>query len=179
MSYVEGREGFGADAEQSCQRYASHLYETMHEYRKRFGEEYNKSIAASGAVMKIEYQRLNHITIAVPAGEHDKVRAFYGGLLGLKEVERPDALNKVFDLIWYEWFDILLHLEFTPPWTTPAQNRHVGIEIKNIDRVRASLAQQGAKILEAVAMPDRERFYLLDPFGNYFEFIEINNSTKG
>jgi len=125
--------------------------------------------------MKIDYRRLNHITIAVPAGEHDKVRAFYGGVLGLKEVERPDALNKVYDLIWYEWMDILLHLEFTPPWTRPAQNRHVGVEVKQIQRVRAYLEQQGAEILEALAVPDRERFYLLDPFGNYFEFIEIND----
>ena len=23
---------------------------------------------------------------------------------------------------------------------------------------------------------DRERFYVLDPFGNYFEFIEMKNS---
>jgi hypothetical protein len=76
--------------------------------------------------MKIEYRLLNHITIAVPAGEHDKVRPFYG-VLGLKEVERPDALNKVYDLIWYEWMDILLHLEFTPPWARPAQNPEHGV----------------------------------------------------
>ena len=31
--------------------------------------------------MKIEYRRINHITIAAPAGEHEKVRAFYGGLI--------------------------------------------------------------------------------------------------
>ncbi len=61
-------------------------------------------------------------------------------------------------------------------WTRPAQNRHVGVEIKRIHRVRAYLEQQGTEILEAAAVPDRERFYLLDPFGNYFEFIEINNS---
>ncbi len=50
--------------------------------------------------MNIEYRRFNHITIAVPAGEHDKVRAFYRGVLGLKEVETPDALSKVCDIIW-------------------------------------------------------------------------------
>ena len=80
--------------------------------------------------MKIEYRRINHVTIAVPAGEHKKVREFYGGVLGLKEVERPDALNKVYDLIWYEWMDILLHLDFTPPWTKPAENRHVAVEVE-------------------------------------------------
>jgi catechol 2,3-dioxygenase-like lactoylglutathione lyase family enzyme len=52
--------------------------------------------------MKIEYRRINDVTIAVPAGEHEKVRAFYGDVLGLKEVERLDALNKVYNLICYE-----------------------------------------------------------------------------
>jgi len=85
--------------------------------------------------MKIEFRRINRITIAVPAGEHEKVRAFYGGVLGLKEVERPDALNKVYDLIWYEWMEILLHLDFTPPWIKPAENRHVAVEVTDIHSV--------------------------------------------
>jgi hypothetical protein len=49
------------------------------------------------------------------------VRGLYGGLLGLKEVRRPDVLNKVYDLIWYEWMDILLHIDFSPPWAKPAE----------------------------------------------------------
>ena len=49
--------------------------------------------------MKIEYRRINHITVSVPAGEHERVKFFYGGVLGLKEVERPEALNKVYDLV--------------------------------------------------------------------------------
>ena len=36
-----------------------------------------------------------------------------------------------------------------------------------------NLEAKGAKIREAVVMPDRNRFYLLDPFGNYFEFMEF------
>jgi catechol 2,3-dioxygenase-like lactoylglutathione lyase family enzyme len=126
--------------------------------------------------MKIECRRINHVTVAAPAGEHEKVRAFYGGVLGLREVERPGALSQVYDLIWYEWMDILLHIDFTPPWTKPAENRHVAVEVKDLPAVRAYLQRQGAEIREAVAMPDRERFYLLDPFGNYFEIIETKNS---
>jgi len=38
------------------------------------------------------------------------------------------------------------------------------------------LGRQGTEILEAVPLPDRERFYLLDPFGNYIEVIEMKNS---
>lgn len=69
--------------------------------------------------MKITYCRINHVTFAVPADEHAKVREFYGKVLGLKEVKRPEALSAIYDIIWYE---------------------------------------------------------LLDPFRNYFEFIEMKNS---
>jgi hypothetical protein len=39
--------------------------------------------------------------------------------------------------------------------------------------VRAWLESRGAEIREAVVIPDRDRFYVLDPFGNYFELIEM------
>ena len=124
--------------------------------------------------MKVNAKRINHVTIAVPAGEHDKVRAFYGDLLGLEEIPRPAALNAVYDLMWFEFLDILLHVDFTPPWVVPAENRHLAFEIEDLPAVRRYLETHGATIREAVPMPDRERFYLLDPFGNYFELIEMH-----
>ena len=124
--------------------------------------------------MKVNAKRINHVTIAVPAGEHDKVRAFYGDLLGWEEIPRPDALNAVYDLMWFRFLDILLHLDFTPPWVQPSENRHLAFEVANLPQVRRYLETHGATIREAVTMPDRERFYLLDPFGNYFELIEMH-----
>ena len=126
---------------------------------------------------KISFRRINHVTVAVPAGEEEKVRAFYGGILGLKEVPRDKALAGRYKLIWYELRDILLHLDFSPPWVTPAENRHVALEVKDLTNVRAYLESKGAEIREAVPMADRDRFYLIDPFGNYFEFLELKPST--
>jgi len=123
--------------------------------------------------MQLNARRINHVTIAVPAGEHEKVRAFYGDVLGLEEIPRPAELNAVYDLIWYKFLDILFHLDFTPPWYSPAENRHVAIEVNDLQALRRYLESKGATIREAVAMPDRDRFYLLDPFGNYFELIEM------
>jgi catechol 2,3-dioxygenase-like lactoylglutathione lyase family enzyme len=127
--------------------------------------------------MKIKGRRLNHITVAVPAGEHDKVRAFYGGVMGLEEIPRPVALNAVYDLMWFKFLDILLHLDFTPPWVKPAENRHIALEVDHLSEVRSYLESKGATIREAVPMPDRDRFYLLDPFGNYFELMEMKSSS--
>ena len=123
--------------------------------------------------MKIAYRRVNHITVAVPSGEHEKVRAFYGGILGLKEVTPPGAVDKAYDILWFEWLDVLLHIDFTPPWFKPAENRHLAVEVEDIGLVRDCLEKQGAEIREAVVIPDRVRFYVLDPFGNYFEFLEM------
>ena len=124
--------------------------------------------------MKVNAKRITHVTLAVPAGEHEKARAFYSGVLGLEEIPRPAALNAVYDLMWFRFLDILLHLDFTPPWVTPAENRHVAFEVGGLPAFRRYLEGHGATIREAVALPDRERFYLLDPFGNYFEIIEMH-----
>jgi len=122
---------------------------------------------------EVRFRRVNHVTVAVPAGEEEKVRAFYGALLGLKELPRNTALQGHYTLIWYELLDIQLHLDFSPPWVTSAENRHVALEVYDLPKVRLHLEAHGATIREAVLMPDRNRFYLLDPFGNYFEFIEF------
>jgi catechol 2,3-dioxygenase-like lactoylglutathione lyase family enzyme len=122
---------------------------------------------------KISFRRLNHITLAMPAGEEEKVRAFYGGVLGLKEVPHAAALAGRYQLIWYELLDIFLHLDFSQPWSPTAENRHVALEVRDLKSVRAYLESRQATLREAVPMPDRDRFYLLDPFGTYFEFIEM------
>jgi catechol 2,3-dioxygenase-like lactoylglutathione lyase family enzyme len=121
----------------------------------------------------ISFRRLNHVTLAVPAGEEEKVRAFYGGVLGLREEPQPESLKGHYQLIWYHLLDILLHLDFTPPWSPTVENRHIALEVHDLKKVRAYLESKGATIREAVVMPDRDRFYLLDPFGTYFEFIEM------
>jgi catechol 2,3-dioxygenase-like lactoylglutathione lyase family enzyme len=126
--------------------------------------------------MKIEYRRVTHVTVAVPAGEHERVKAFYGGILGLEEVTPPAAVDGAYDILWFQWLDVLLHIDFTPPWFRPAENRHLALEIKDIAKVRNYLEKQGAEIREAVVIPDRVRFYVLDPFGNYFEFIEMKHA---
>ena len=125
--------------------------------------------------MKLNAKRLNHLTLAVPAGEHDKVRDFYGSLLGLEEIPRPAELNAVYDLMWFKFLDISLHIDFMPPWTFPAENRHIALEVHDLPAVRRYLESKGADLREAVRMADRDRFYLLDPFGNYFELLELHS----
>jgi len=122
---------------------------------------------------KIQFHRLNHVTIAVPAGEHDRVRAFYGGVLGLKELERPAQLRAVYDIIWFECAGIQIHIDLTPNCFVPQGNRHFAMEVRAIAEVRRHLEANGVTILEAVPIPGKVWFYALDPFGNMIEFLEF------
>ena len=127
--------------------------------------------------MTIVYRRINHVTLAVPAGRaREGDEHFTVACLAFTEVKRPEALGVVYDIIWFQWLDILIHIDFTPPWTKPAENRHIAVEVSDLQAVRSFLEEKGAEIREAVVIPDRDRFYVLDPFGNYFEFIEVKRS---
>ena len=68
---------------------------------------------------KIPFQRINHITIAVPKDEEAKARAFYEGVLGLEEKPQDNGLQGHYKLVWYKFLDVILHLDFTPPFPVP------------------------------------------------------------
>ena len=36
---------------------------------------------------------IDHVQLAMPAGQESKARAFYGDILGIPEVEKPEALQ--------------------------------------------------------------------------------------
>lgn len=132
--------------------------------------------------MAVEYKRLNHITFNAPSGEEEKVRWFYGTILGLKEVVLPSKLEALYELLWFEMLDFLIHIEFTPHYVRPQSGeekgvimpgRHVAFEVKNLAAIRKDFEAKKLDMRKAVPLPDRDRFYLVDPFGNFFEFIEF------
>jgi catechol 2,3-dioxygenase-like lactoylglutathione lyase family enzyme len=133
--------------------------------------------------MAITFRRLNHCAIGAPSGGQDKVRQFYGKVLGLKEVALPPTLTAVYEIVWFELLDFLLHIEFSHNFVQPKTwmengvimlGRHVALEVKDIKAVRKTIVDSGAVIHEAVALPDRDRFYCEDPFGNVIELIEFH-----
>lgn len=134
--------------------------------------------------MSLQIRRLNHVTLNAPAGEEAKVRHFFGEILGLKEVELPPALTELYEIVWFELGEHLLHIEFTHHYQVPVSveekpgifmpGRHFAIEVKDIAGVRKNLTDHGITIDEAVTIDDRDRFYIPDPFGNIIELIEFH-----
>ena len=96
-------------------------------------------------------------------------RSFYGGILGLEEIEKPDAL-KGRGGMWFKIADIQLHIGAEDTHST--SKRHPAFEVEDIAGIRRYLLEQGVRISEEIAIPGVERFSFFDPFGNRIEFAE-------
>jgi GNAT superfamily N-acetyltransferase len=90
--------------------------------------------------------RLDHVQVAAPPGGEPVARAFYGELLGLDELPKPEPL-RARGGVWFAVGD---------------QQLHVGIE--------ESFAERLERAGHAVTW-DGPRIYAADPFGNRLELI--------
>jgi len=70
----------------------------------------------------MEIQALEHVQLAMPAGQENLARNFYSGILGLGEVSKPPELAKRGG-VWFEKRDIKVHLgveaDFRPARKVP------------------------------------------------------------
>lgn len=99
---------------------------------------------------------------------------FYCGVLGLKQLERPDFPYKG---AWLEVGNQQVHLlELDNPDTTtgrPAhggKDRHIAFYVLELDLIKASLDE--AKVKYTVSASGRRALFCRDLDGNALEFIE-------
>jgi len=118
-------------------------------------------------------KRAHHCSLTV--GEVERSRAFYGGVLGLPEIERPDF---GFPGAWYQAGEIQLHLIAAPEGVdtgrpaaglTPLAN-HVAFEIADYEATRAQLEGAGMEVLSLGAKVGQ--MFVRDPDGNVVELIQ-------
>jgi catechol 2,3-dioxygenase-like lactoylglutathione lyase family enzyme len=119
--------------------------------------------------------KFQHVTITFPPGEEARVRSFYGGVLGFREKPTPKAV-KPLGWIWFDTGAAGVELHCVPDEElVPGDSRHhFCLEVEDLNRQRKVLADSGAKIVEARALPLRPRFFARDPFNNLIEFVRID-----
>ena len=120
--------------------------------------------------------KLDHIQLAIPANEEAKVRTFYGDLLGLQEIEKPDVL-KARGGCWFHLGTQQLHLGVEVEFR-PAKKAHPAFLMSNYEELQKRLEQEGFEIIPDTILKDVERFYTHDPFGNRLEFVREANSRQ-
>jgi len=117
---------------------------------------------------------LDHVQVALPAGGEAEARTFYGGLIGLEEIEKP-ALLAARGGVWFRVGAHQLHLGVEKSFV-PAQKAHPAFRLDDpsaLHALAASLAEAGSPVTWAdpAEIPGRERFHVADPFGNRLEFL--------
>jgi catechol 2,3-dioxygenase-like lactoylglutathione lyase family enzyme len=113
--------------------------------------------------------RIDHIQIAAPEGCEEAAREFYGGVLGLWEIEKPDAL-RARGGCWFACGDRQLHIGVERDFR-PAKKAHPAFAVADFDVLREMLAKRGV-IANDETIPGTRRFYAEDPWGNRLEFVE-------
>ncbi len=113
----------------------------------------------------------NHAQITVPQGSADRVRAFYGGLLGLPEMPVPPALQG-FGLIWFKVGNRELHVGVEQGVNRNATRAHLAYEVDDLAGLRTQLVSAKHEIFEQPKIEKYDRFHICDPFGNRVEFMQ-------
>ena len=125
----------------------------------------------------LDITSLNHVAICVTDIERSK--HFYGGVLELKEIDRPPF---PFGGAWYELADgrqlhLIVHERpLTLRGTTEIDLRdgHLALGVEDFDRTVALLQAGG---VECVVRPDNitpwKQLYFTDPDGNVIELNEL------
>jgi catechol 2,3-dioxygenase-like lactoylglutathione lyase family enzyme len=119
---------------------------------------------------------LHHAQISIPVGSENAARAFYCGVLGLREIEKPANLAGRGGL-WLAVGTFNVHLGVEDGVDRAATRAHLAYEVTNLPAWRDKLGAAGVDLLRSVPLPGYERFEFRDPFGNRVELIESASSA--
>jgi len=113
---------------------------------------------------------IHHVLLACPPGSEDASRAFYSGVLGLDEIDKPPALASKGGC-WFRGHGFELHLGVEADFR-PARKAHPALLVSGIDNWASRLAAVGYPASFDEGFPGMRRFYTSDPHGNRIEFLE-------
>lgn len=117
---------------------------------------------------------LHHVQVNVPAAKADEARRFYGELLGLEPMERPQSLSDAGRSgTWFRCGEQEFHVFENPEGGAAGGSQHPALITDGLGALREKLASNGYEIEEAIPIAGRARFFTRDPGGNRIEFLAL------
>jgi catechol 2,3-dioxygenase-like lactoylglutathione lyase family enzyme len=113
---------------------------------------------------------LEHVQLAIPAGEEERCDEFYVGLLGFAVLDKPPVLAARGGR-WYQRDEAVLHLGVDKNFA-PATKAHPALVVDNYEGLIARLERAGFAIRPDDTIPGRRRCHVDDPVGNRVELID-------
>ncbi|HEX7127489.1 MAG TPA: VOC family protein [Thermodesulfobacteriota bacterium] len=117
---------------------------------------------------------IDHVQIGVPRAAEAEAKRFYGEVLGLEEIPKPERLRGRGGA-WYRVGAAQLHVsvEDLDPSATHASRRHVCFRVADLAAAERAARAGGLEIIpDDQPVPGWLRFYLRDPGGNRVEVAQ-------
>jgi catechol 2,3-dioxygenase-like lactoylglutathione lyase family enzyme len=124
---------------------------------------------SDGASAPPAFQRLHHVQLAIPEGGEEACRRFWGGLLGMDELDKPEVLAARGGC-WFRSGGLEVHLGVERDFA-PARKAHPGILVDDLRGLADRLQAADVEVTWDEHFPGHHRFYAADPFGNRLEFL--------
>jgi catechol 2,3-dioxygenase-like lactoylglutathione lyase family enzyme len=112
---------------------------------------------------------LDHIQLAAPVGCEEAARRFFGELLGLEEIPKPEAIRRRGG-VWFRVGAHELHIGVEQGFL-PARKAHPAFRATDYNVVRERLRAGGVEVADDHAIPGLRRCFVADPWGNRIELI--------
>jgi catechol 2,3-dioxygenase-like lactoylglutathione lyase family enzyme len=121
--------------------------------------------------VNLPFAAIDHVQLAMPAGQEETARKFYAALLGMREIPKPAALlNR--GGCWFESGLVQVHLGVEVDFR-PAKKAHPAFKCTDYDGLVAKLRFVGVEVTEPADIPGVRRCHIHDPFGNRLELIGL------
>jgi catechol 2,3-dioxygenase-like lactoylglutathione lyase family enzyme len=113
---------------------------------------------------------VHHIQITIPKDTEDSARAFYCGVLGLAEIEKPMSLQGRGGF-WLQVGGQEVHVGTEDGFDRLTTKAHLAYLVDDLAAWREVLLQQNIQPESGIPIEGYDRFEFRDPFGNRVEMI--------
>ena len=113
---------------------------------------------------------IDHVQLAAPAGCEDAARRFFGELLGLEEIAKPEPLRSRGG-VWFRVGAQQLHVGVEAAFS-PARKAHPAFSVSGYVELQNRLRAAGVEVVDDDSIPGLRRCYVADPWGNRIELVE-------
>ena len=117
--------------------------------------------------------QIHHVNVTVPKSLEDAAKNFYGVIMGLQEVPKPEG-SRARGGAWYQMGPLQLHVSIENSLGDGCiSKRHVCYTVANLAEAEDRFRSAGVEILpDDQPTPGWARFYVRDPGGNRLEIAQ-------